>query len=201
MLQVQSLHFDYDDKALLRDVSFDLAAGQLLHLRGENGSGKTTLLKLLATLYTPVRGTIIWDGSSIEEDRAAYRRHLCLVGHRPGLSPQLTVREACYHDQHWLRCRPSVDELLQRFGLLHVADKRCHCLSAGQQRRVALLRLAMTDARLWLLDEPLVALDQPAIAGLADLMSAHLQQGGLIILTSHQSLPDALAPYAEYQLT
>jgi heme exporter protein A len=200
MLQVNSLSFDYQDKPLLHRIRFSLGAGSILHLRGENGSGKTTLLRLLAGLIRPLKGSIVWEGQSIHEDLPSYQRNLCFVGHRSGLSPQLTVQESCYYDWHWPRKQNSLPELLSQFSLKELADTPCYQLSAGQQRRVALLRLVMTDARLWLLDEPLVALDKNSMASLMTCLQAHLKQGGLIIMTSHQDLPGELRHYEEYTL-
>ncbi|MCW0218579.1 MAG: cytochrome c biogenesis heme-transporting ATPase CcmA, partial [Prosthecobacter sp.] len=197
----QSLSFDYDDKPLLQGVHFSLAAGQLLHLRGDNGSGKTTLLKLLAGILSPRRGSLMWDQQNVHDNMAAYQRNLCYVGHKPGLSPQLTVRENCLYDLHWSRSKHDLNTLLTQFSLNDMADTPCYQLSAGQQRRVALLRLAMTDARLWLLDEPLVALDHDAIQGLTTCLQAHLAEGGIIIMTSHQPLPDSLQQHEEYSLS
>lgn len=201
MLQVHSLSFDYDDKPLLQGVGFSLPAGKLLHLRGNNGSGKTTLLKLLAGLLTPLQGSINWNQQSIHGNLPLWQHDLCFVGHRPGISPQLTIRENCYFDRHWQGREDALADLLERFSLGALADTPCVRLSAGQQRRAALLRLAMTDARLWLLDEPLVALDQGSIQALASCLHEHLDKKGLIIMTSHQALPESLRDCEEYSLS
>jgi len=200
MLQVHSLSFDYGDRPLLQNLDFSLPAGRLLHLRGDNGAGKTSLLKLLAALLSPTRGDITWEQRSIHDDRSAWQQMLCFVGHRPGLSPQLSARENCYYDRHW-RGQGVLDDLFERFNLADLADIPCGQLSAGQQRRVALLRLAMTDAKIWLLDEPLVALDEDAIALLASCLREHLDKQGLIIMTSHQALPPSLHEHEEYHLS
>lgn len=201
MLQVNSLSFDYFDKPLLRSVQFSLAPGCLLHLRGNNGTGKTTLLKLLAGLLRPSRGSITWNGQSVHDDLRGWQGTLCHVGHRSGLSPQLSIRENTRFDQHWQGKQDTLDELLQQFMLANVADQPCASLSAGQLRRAALLRLAMTDARVWLLDEPLVALDDASVMILASCLCRHLDRQGVIIMTSHQSLPDPLSRHEEYSLS
>ncbi len=199
MLDVQALSFDYLDKPLLHKVQFSLAAGQLLHLRGANGVGKTTLLKLLAGLLQPNEGEIIYKGHAINQDLIAYQRQLCYVGHKTGLHPLLTVRENCYFDPHWGRGALTFAQMLADFGLQDLADEPCYLLSAGQRRRVSLLRIRMTDANLWLLDEPFVALDANAAQALMVCLEGHLAQGGQVILTSHQALPFRQT-YQEYSL-
>ncbi|CEK10342.1 cytochrome c biogenesis heme-transporting ATPase CcmA [Legionella hackeliae] len=199
MLEVRSLCFDYQDKPLLNQVTFLLKAGQLLHLRGNNGAGKTTLLRLLAGLLYPLEGDIYFDGQSITENLGTYQQKLCFVGHRTGINPLLTVKENCFFDMHWGRQDVDFKHLLQQFGLKGLDQEICGHLSAGQRRRIGLLRLAMTNARLWLLDEPLVALDKDAIDFLMTSIENHLARGGLIVLTSHQNLP-CRADYLEYGL-
>lgn len=200
MLELRALSFDYHDKPLLKNINFSLAVGQLMHLRGNNGSGKTTLMRLIAGLLQPEKGDIYYKGVSIQQDLPSYQQQLCYVGHRAGINPLLTVKENCFLDLHWQRREIGLDELLASFGLEQLADQPCFYLSAGQRRRVGLLRLAMTDARLWLLDEPLTALDNEAITDLMCLLESHLTQGGQVILTSHQTLPLEQVDYQEYFL-
>ncbi|KTD29414.1 cytochrome c biogenesis heme-transporting ATPase CcmA [Legionella maceachernii] len=199
MLDVQALSFDYQEKPVLNKVQFSLAPGQFLHLRGANGVGKTTLFRLLAGLLKPNEGEIFYEGESIYRNLVTYQRKLCYVGHKTGLNPLLTVKENCYFDMHWGRRNVRLDELLAQFGLPGLEDEPCYLLSAGQRRRVGLLRLMMTDASLWLLDEPLVALDTTAIQTVMTCLEKHLAQGGQVILTSHQALPFH-QPYQEYSL-
>lgn len=200
MLKVNALAFDYIDKTVFRDVQFSLDAGQLLHLQGGNGVGKTTLLKLLAGLLQPSSGAIFWNNISIHDDLPSWQQHICYVGHKMGLSLDLTIRENCYFDLHWQRRRVSFTDLLKSFNLTELADIPCSKLSQGQRRRAALLRIAMTDARVWLLDEPFVALDKPSMEALAYCLKQHLADNGLIILTSHQSLADNFDDYEVYAL-
>lgn len=199
MLEVINLEFDYPDKRLLHNVHFSVDRGNLLHLRGANGTGKTTLLKCLAGLMTPSVGEIKYQGDSISRDLAAYQQTICYVGHKSGVSQFLTVREHCHFE---LKRNPgfkTCDELLELFGLQDIANISCGLLSAGQRRRAGLLRLMMSPAPIWLLDEPLVALDDSSSTILMECFTEHLAKGGLIILTSHQTLPWD-SEYQEYAL-
>lgn len=198
MLDVINLNFDYQELPLLNKVNFHLPAGSLLHLQGANGAGKTTLLKLIAGLYRPMEGEIQFMGHNINHDYAAYQRQLCFVGHKTGINPCLTLRENCFFDLKYNS--NSLDELISQFHLRSYLDLPCGLLSAGQRRQVALLRLWMSNALLWLLDEPFVALDEQALKLVMAKITSHTQQGGAVLLTSHQKLPWNSSAYQEYFL-
>lgn len=200
MLDVEHLDFDYPDKQLLHGVQFTVNPGCLLHLRGGNGAGKTTLLKLLAGVLHPTQGDIRYCGHSIRKNVATYQRAICYVGHKTGVSQLLTVRENCRFELHRNDHTQSFEELIKRYDLQGLEDVVCGLLSAGQRRRVGLLRLAMSDASLWLLDEPLVALDKDAVSILMITLNQHLARGGLVVLTSHQNIPQGPGNYQEYCL-
>ncbi len=199
MIDVANLDFDYPERPLLRKVNFSVNPGQLLHLRGANGTGKTTLLKLIAGLLQPSNGEVCYQSVSIVKDRASFQRNLCYIGHKSGISQLLTVKENC---ELSLRKDHEVDlsSILQKFSLADFADVTCSSLSAGQRRRVGLLRLLFTEASLWLLDEPLNALDQEGIYALMHCIEEHLAQRGIVILTSHQALTLPSNIYLEYNL-
>lgn len=199
MLEITNLHFDYQDKLFLQDIRLSLPAGGLLHLCGANGAGKTTLLRLIAGLFDADAGEIRINGIRKNDDPTIYRQQLCFVSHKLGLNSYLTVHEAIKFD---LQTRETEDykELLTEFNLTELADYRCGNLSAGQQRRVALMRLLLSKAKLWLLDEPLVALDEASIQLLVRQINKHRAASGAVVLTSHQALPQELADYQEYRL-
>lgn len=199
MLEVTNLDFDYQDQPLLKNVSFQVPAGGLLHLKGANGAGKTTLIKLIAGLYQPSRGQIHYQGQDINHNLPAYQRQLCFVGHKTGINPYLTVKENCLFDLHY-KSEDKIEALASVFKLQHHLDQSCGLLSAGQRRQAGLLRLWMSTARLWLLDEPLVALDDEALSIIMSKIEDHRSNGGAVLLTSHQSLPLNASAYQEYHL-
>lgn len=200
MLNVNQLCFDYPDKPLLYNIQFSVSPGALLHLRGNNGSGKTTLLKLLAGLLSPTAGDILWGTDSILLDLRTYQQNLCYVGHKTGVNPLLTVKENCYFDVISHRSSRSDVACIQTLGLESVMDVPCGLLSEGQRRRVGLLRLLLSKTPLWLLDEPFVALDQQTLSILMKIINAHIEQKGIIVLTSHQPLPSQVTYVQEYCL-
>lgn len=189
MLDVIDMSFDYPDKSLLHHVQFSLGAGKLLHLRGHNGAGKTTLLKLLAGMLRPTQGEVRYQGRSITDNLSEYQQSICYVGHKAGVSQVLTVKENCQFDLQRGKHSIPFEALINRFSLTGLEDLPCGLLSAGQRRRVGLLRILISNASLWLLDEPLVALDHDAVAILMTCFMEHLDKGGQIVLTSHQALP------------
>lgn len=198
MLEAGPLSFGYAHAPLLRDVSLALKPGEILHLRAGNGRGKTTLLRILAGLLVPDSGSVRFDGLDIAVNPAAHFERLCFIGHRNAVHPALTPRE---HSRFLLRpslsgC--SIDSALSEMGLSGVADMPAGLMSEGQQRRLALASLLLSNATLWLLDEPLNALDAEGIERFAKLLKVHQEKGGMVVLTSHQPLP--LVPFREYLL-
>ena len=193
-LILSQVSFDYPNKELsgvqplLHEVSFTLNAGQILHIQGPNGSGKTSLLKLLAGLLRADEGVITYSGADIWSNIADYQQNLNYLGHKNGLHPNLTVWEQACENQP-INAKEKVMQSLHDFDLWVVRDKFCATLSAGQKRRLALLRLFLSPAKLWLLDEPLTALDAQGRTCLMTYLQAHIGVQGQIIYTSHQALP------------
>ena len=161
---------------VLENVSFDVAAGEALVLRGPNGSGKTTLLRTLAGLQPAVTGG--FDGAG---EAAAY------AGHADGLKGTLSVAENL---TFWagLFQGPGIDAALEAFDLLSLRDRAAQSLSAGQKRRLGLARLLVTGRPLWLLDEPTVSLDAASVQMFADAVRRHLQTGGAAVIATHIDL-------------
>ncbi len=167
-------------------LSFGLAGGELLALTGRNGSGKTTLLRALALLAPTAAGRILWQGEDVGHDRESWRRRIAWLGHLDGLKGDLGVRENLAVAAR-LRDEPSdrIDGALAAFELGPLARREVRTLSAGQRRRVALARVASSHAPLWLLDEPLNALDAPSQGALGGVLARHLAAGGLAIAATH----------------
>ena len=178
------------DITLFDDVGFVLKPGQSLRVHGSNGAGKTSLLRLLCGLSTPEKGEIKWQGESIWGN-ADFRRELIFLGHAPAIKPDLSAVDNLMFAAA-MQGQPLTVSLakqaLQTVGLRsreHLASRH---LSAGQKRRVLLARLIAWPAQLWILDEPLAALDVKAVEELECIMTRHLEAGGMLILTSHQDL-------------
>ena len=190
-LNVNQLCYRRGTRILIKDLTWNLSTGHWLHIQGSNGSGKTTLLRLLAGLLSADQGHITWNGQPIQQQRLSYQSTCLYVGHTNGLKGELTaVENLCWSAKlQGTAITPTrARELLKTFGLHKQADLPSHCLSQGQQRRVALARLGYTQAKLWLLDEPFNALDVTATAQLQQHIEQHLEQAGLLVLSTHQAV-------------
>ncbi|GEP61081.1 heme ABC exporter ATP-binding protein CcmA [Reyranella soli] len=191
LLDVADLACRRGGRPVFERLSFALGAGELLALTGRNGSGKTTLLRALALLVRPEAGTIRWQGSDVQDDPETWRGRLAWLGHLDGLKGDLTVCENLLGAER-LRDRPAADDRLDlalvAFDLNALAHRAVRTLSAGQRRRTALARVLLTQAPLWLLDEPLNALDAPAQQAFRSVLQNHLAGGGLAIAATHADL-------------
>jgi heme exporter protein A len=189
-ITVTSLSCSRGNRRLFSDIGFRLNAGSALHLEGANGSGKTTLLRSVAGLTEADSGDIHWCGESIQQIGDDYRQQVAYVGHLNGLQPELNLLENLRYSAglSGLRPRPNIEAAVDRLGLTDRAELPIKLLSQGQKRRAALCRLMLGQQTLWLLDEPLTALDNASISILKSLFRDHLQNGGLLIYTSHQLL-------------
>lgn len=180
------------DRTLFSELSFGLESGEWMYLRGSNGAGKTSLLRQLAGLSHPAAGEVHWNDVEIGAAGDTYRQALLYLGHHAGVKEELTplenLRLASALDGKHLDEKAALSALA-RFGLRGREDLPVKFLSQGQRRRVLLSRLLTREAQLWILDEPLAALDVKAVDLLGELLAAHLARGGIAILTSHQAIP------------
>lgn len=203
MLEASNLECIRGERSLFAGVGFRLAAGEMLYLQGANGSGKTSLMRILCGLAHPAAGEVRWRGEPIGKLGEDYRRELCYLGHHNAIKEELTPLENLLAAAHL--ADEDLDEgaaldALELVGLAEREELACRYLSQGQKRRVALARLVNERRALWILDEPYVALDTAAVALVASLIGAHLQRGGLVVLTTHQAVPVAAGAVRELVL-
>ncbi len=187
MLRAESLTAIRGERLVFHDVSFSLPAGGALILSGRNGAGKSTLLRLLAGLVRPEGGRLLWNESDALADRVEHGARVALLGHQDALKPGLTAAENLAFAAS-LSGRPVADALAE-LGLEDLADLPARMLSAGQKRRLALARVSLSAAPLWLLDEPTLGLDDLAVERLGSLLIRHRESGGMIVAATHVSLP------------
>lgn len=207
MLCAEQLGLGRGDRMIVDGVGFEIEPGSALQIHGSNGCGKTTLLRALAGLLPPAAGSVRWRGMNVQAQPERFRRERAYVGHSNGLSDDLSVLEnlrfaallgvnlgglgdARLHER----------DVLETAGLWPLRQVRVGSLSQGLQRRVALARVMLERKPLWLLDEPAEALDDAAQAWLCDALDDHMQDGGIVVATTHLLLPTAVTCTHHLQL-
>jgi len=190
-LETRDLACERGGKTLFEGLNLSVSPGQSLHLQGDNGSGKTSLLRLLCGLAVPLAGQVLWAGQPTTPNREGFLRDMLYLGHALALKEGLSALEnlhfsAALSGQVW--GPDAAVQALHQMGLRGREHLPLQILSQGQKRRVALARLGLSPARLWLLDEPFVALDSAACGVLQGLMQTHVARGGMVVFTSHQAV-------------
>lgn len=197
MLEARFLAAIRGERMVFRDVSFALRAGGALLLTGPNGAGKSSLIRLLAGLTPAAAGELLWNGDNALDDPPLHATRLCFVGHNDAIKPGLTVADNLGLARR--RARTDIIAALATVDLDRFADLPARLLSSGQRRRLALSRLALTRAKLWLLDEPTTGLDSASVRRLEANFATHRAAGGMIIVATH--LPLDLAGATKLDLT
>ncbi len=203
MLQGSDLVCIRGDRRLFKGLNFSLEAGGLMQVSGPNGSGKTSLLRMLCGLTAPAQGEIRWCGKAIRSVGEAYYRAITYLGHLSGAKDDLTVIENLRISSALAGVEideKNAREALQHIGLGGREMLPVKVLSQGQKKRVALSRLLICNTPLWILDEPLAALDIHAIKLIKELLEGHLRQGGLVVMTTHQEIDIAATSTQQLQL-
>ncbi|HEV2652526.1 MAG TPA: heme ABC exporter ATP-binding protein CcmA [Rhizomicrobium sp.] len=184
-LAVQSLTCIRGRRVVFRDLSFAVGAGRLLVVEGPNGAGKTSLLRLIAGFLAPEAGRVELDGVTDAEERG---KRIGWLGHHDAAKVQFTPAETLSFFQNLYGVTADIGAALAEVGLSRVADLSCQYLSAGQKKRLALARLKICGRPLWLMDEPLAALDAQGKALAASMITAHCGAGGIAVVATHEAL-------------
>ena len=175
------------DRCLFGGLSFALNPGELLLLEGRNGSGKTSLLRAIAGLIELESGSVSWNGVELHQERQIFQNSLVWMAHRVGFNGDLTLFENLHYEASLRpQSRIEFEDVLKRFDLNRLKRWPMRALSAGEQRRVALARMLMSDAELWMMDEPVSNLDNEGRALAMELVKQHLARNGMVIMSAHQ---------------
>lgn len=191
MLEINDLACTRGDHLLFSGLSFSLSDGELMQVQGENGKGKTSLLRMLCGFLMPAGGEIRWRGENIRDLGDDYYAEMIYLGHYNAIKDELNALENLRISAGLAGCEINDKEALaalRHMGLRGRENLPVKVLSQGQRRRVALARLLVSDAHLWILDEPLTALDVGAVGMMQELIGAHLAKKGMVIFTTHQPL-------------
>lgn len=194
MIEAIQIEHERNGLPVYQPVSFRIESRQALLIEGGNGVGKTTLLRQLAGLLPIATGQVLIDGSEPGASLAAARSQWLYLGHRLGITDDLSCQE---NAQLWRRLwgqqtNQDITRSLHSVGLMGFEHSRAADLSAGQRKRLALSRLLLCPARLWLLDEPYSNLDADGLALVNRMLASYLERGGAAILTSHGTFDPGL---------
>lgn len=190
LLKVCNLYCERDERVLFEQLDFSIESGEIVQIEGPNGSGKTTLLRILAGLSGAYEGDIYWNDEPVSDVRFDFNSELLYLGHKPGIK---SIMNPVENLRALVGVRSSVTDqeilqALEKVGLYGYEDVPCHSLSAGQQRRVGLARLFLSQERLWILDEAFTAIDKKGVAALESVLVERANAGGAIVMTTHHEL-------------
>ena len=175
------------DHLLFNELSFIMNNGDLLQIVGPNGIGKTTLLRVLTGIIPLQAGEVCWQGKAIQNNRTNYYQQLSYLGHRVAIKNALTVLENIRLES-CLDKQSHYQDIMETLGLAGIQHRLIRQLSRGQRQRVAWAKLLLSNAMLWILDEPFASLDEAMKHKIQGLMAEKLRNGGAVIMTSHRPL-------------
>jgi heme exporter protein A len=189
LLSANNLTCIREERVLFEALNMSVCAGDILQIEGPNGAGKTSLLRILAGLSQPYDGCVYFQDKNIAQYREVFHQDLLYLGHLPGVKDEMTAQENLEFNLalHGLASN-TAETTLAEVNLLGFEDALASHLSAGQHRRIALARLWQSNAKIWILDEPFTAIDKLGVKKLEQLFLQHANNGGCVILTSHQDL-------------
>jgi len=191
MLKAQSLECVRDDRLLFNDLSFTVTEAEVLQIEGPNGSGKTSLLRIICGLRQAEAGQVSWRGESITSSREDYYANMVYIGHLPCIKGDLTVLEnvrSLLDTRSLTLSNADIEVALGKVGLVTYEDVPGKALSSGQRRRILLAFIELSQAKLWILDEPLTALDVQGVALMESMILEHRLSGGSVIFTTHHGM-------------
>ena len=189
-LAAKSLTCERGSRVLFENLEFSVHSGQAMIIQGSNGAGKTSLLRIITGLSQPAIGAVSWNDQNIDNVAEEFQQQLLYIGHLAAVKTELTVRENLQLlKRFWPSdAEGSIADLAENVGLRQRLSVSCSRLSAGQLRRVSLARLFISTQKLWVLDEPLTALDVDFIEVVENCLQNHLKKGGIAILTTHRGI-------------
>jgi len=191
VLEARHLAYERNNQPLFSNLTFKIKPSEALLVQGKNGAGKSSLLKILAGLWRPGAGTLLWQDQTLNIKDPSFLSQVLYLGHKLGIQPALTVIQ----NLQWLLeistlrtySQTQIASVLAEVGLDDFGSVVCEDLSKGQQQRLALARLWLDPRQYWILDEPTTALDEIGVELLYQRIVKHLTAGGLLVMASHRT--------------
>lgn len=189
LLSARGLTCIREERVLFEALDVNISAGDIVQIEGPNGAGKTSLLRILAGLSQPYDGTVYFQNTPVAQQRENFHQNLLYLGHLPGVKGEMTAQENLAFNLSLQGLNADcAEQTLAEVSLLGFEDALASHLSAGQHRRISLARLWQSQHKVWILDEPFTAIDKLGVEKLEQLFLQHADNGGCVILTTHQDL-------------
>ena len=189
ILSLEHITKRFGYRYVLNDISFSIETGEFVTLIGNNGAGKSTLLRIISTLSKPTHGIITFEGKNQKENLREWRQKIGIISHENRLYGDLSsvdnlrVFGTLYGVED---LEINTDQVLQKTDLLHVARLPVFNFSSGMKKRLMIARLMLCNPEILILDEPFTGLDQHSNQWFQNYLTAFHQQGGTVIMVTHQ---------------
>ena len=185
LLEVKNISLSRNDNSILSNINLELNTSSVINIHGRNGCGKTSLLKIIVGITEPTGGVI--NNNILSNDN----KNITYIGHKHGIKNNLTLSEnilfepSIYNDKH-----KNIDDMIKRYQMDKYKDYLSKNLSHGQQKKISLIKAGLSNAKVWVIDEPYSALDKDAIKILDSCIYEHLCNQGSVIMTNHEPITD-----------
>ena len=185
LLEIKNVSLSRNDNPILSNINLELNTSSVINIHGRNGCGKTSLLKIIVGITEPTGGII--NNNILSDDK----KNITYIGHKHGIKNNLTLSEnilfepSIYNDK-----QKNIDDMIKRYQMDKYKDYLSKNLSHGQQKKISLIKASLSNARVWVIDEPYSALDKDAIKILDSCIHEHLSNQGSVIMTNHEPIAD-----------
>ena len=186
-LEINGLECIRDNRPIFKDINFSVKSNQTMLVRGKNGSGKTSLLRVLAGYIKNYSGNILFNGNNIKNDKE-FLSEFRFLGQKNTLKGNLSVQQNIAMWELIYQVKSDTNEISRILNIEEILNVDINSLSDGQKKRISLARLIISNAKVWLLDEPLVYLDQDKIDLLQNIILRHNKRGGITIYSSNTDI-------------
>ena len=189
LVQAQDLSFERSGRIIFSSLNLSLEEGQIIFIKGKNGSGKTSLLRCLAGFTPTTSGKILWYGNEVLPAFYSEEPLVAWLGHLDAIKGSLTVKEnLLFFSKIWSVKSNTFNKCIKKLSFEKFMNFPASWLSAGEKRRLSLIRLSFCPAKVWILDEPSTFLDSDNREILIGIMNTHLKNKGAIVCATHDSL-------------
>ena len=185
LLEMKNISLSRNDNPILSNINLELNPSSVINIHGRNGCGKTSLLKIIVGITEPTDGII--NNNILSDDD----KNITYIGHKHGIKNNLTLSEnILFEPSIYNGKQKNIDDMIKRYQMGKYKDYLSKNLSHGQQKKISLIKASLSNAKVWVIDEPYSALDKDAIKILDSCIYEHLCNQGSVIMTNHEPITD-----------